>query len=72
VKDKNRVEDVFTQWVNGWISRSHWSQRVNQHFSVSTDFSGIKDPLEQLGKAGLIADLALINLETAVAAWRFV
>jgi hypothetical protein len=66
VKDKNRVEDLFTQWVNGWISPSHSSQRVNQHFSVSNDFSGIKDPLQGLGKAGLVADFALIDLETAV------
>jgi hypothetical protein len=68
VKGENRVEDLFTQWVNRWILASHWSQGVNQHFSVSNDFSGIKDTLERLGKAGLVADLALINLETAVAA----
>ena len=44
------MEDLFTQWGNRWISPSNSRQRVNQHFSVSNDFSGIKDPLQRLSK----------------------
>jgi hypothetical protein len=42
-------EHLFAQWVNRWISPSHLRHRVNQHFLVSNDFSGIKQARSQQG-----------------------
>jgi hypothetical protein len=38
----SQEEHLFAQWVNRWISPSHSSHRVDQHFLGSNDFSGIK------------------------------